>query len=81
MTSESKVYVQLGPRRWELGGDYLKILEPCNQCLDAEDVGGALRNELEEKGYIYLKGILPKELVLNARRASRVSLRIVNEFR
>lgn len=73
MTSESKVNVQLGPRRWELGGDYLKVLEPCNQCLETEDVGYALRNELDEKGYIYLKGILPEELVFKARRTSRES--------
>ncbi len=69
MASESKVYVQMGPRHWELGGDYLKVLEPCNQCLEAEDVGAALRNELDEKGYIYLKNILSEELVMKARKA------------
>jgi hypothetical protein len=72
MTLEAKAFVQLGPRYWELGGEYLKELEPCNQCLKAEDVGVALRNELEEKGYIYLKQILPEELVLKAKIASRV---------
>lgn len=73
MTSESKVYVQLGPRQWELGGEYLKVLKPCNQCLEAEDVGLALRNQLDEKGYIYLKQILPEELVLKAKRAGKDS--------
>ncbi len=72
MTSESKTYVQLGPRYWELGGEYLKELEPCNQCLKAEDVGLALRNELDEKGYIYLKQVLPEELVLKAKLTSKV---------
>ena len=77
MTSESEVYVQLGPRRWQLGGEYLKLLEPCNQCLEADDVGLALRNQLNEKGYIYLKQILPEESVLKARRASTISFRII----
>ena len=81
MASESKVYVQLGPRRWELGGEHLKLLEPCNQCLEAEDVGLALRNELNEKGYIYLKQVLPEELVLKAKIAGRVAVRIVSIIR
>jgi len=69
MSSEKSIYVQLGPRKWELGGEYLKILEPCNQCLEAEDVGLALRNQLDDKGYIYLKQVLPEEDVLKARVA------------
>jgi hypothetical protein len=80
MASESKVYVQLGPRHWELGGDYLKELEPCNQCLEAEDVGLALRNELNEKGYIYLKHVLPEESVLKAKIAGRVFFWIIKQY-
>ena len=72
MSSESKTCVQLGPQCWELGGEYLKELEPCNQCLKAEDVGLALRNELDEKGYIYLKQVLPEELVLKAKLTSKI---------
>ncbi|UJR17398.1 hypothetical protein I4U23_004293 [Adineta vaga] len=67
MLSEESVYVQLGPRKWKLGGECLKLLESCNQCLEAEDVGLALRNQLNEKGYIYLKHFLPEEDVLKAR--------------
>jgi hypothetical protein len=80
MSSESKVFVQLGPRYWELGGEYLKILEPCNQCLEAEDVGLALRNQLDEKGYIYLKQVLPEELVLKAKIAGTVLFHIVRKI-
>jgi hypothetical protein len=35
--------------------------------LEAEDVGQALRDQLHEKGYIYLKQVLPEELVLKAK--------------
>ncbi|CAF4010460.1 unnamed protein product [Rotaria sp. Silwood2] len=69
MSSETPVYVQLGPRKWKLGGEYLKLLEPCNHCLNAEDVGSALRNQLDNKGYIYLKQVLPEEDVLKAKVA------------
>ncbi|CAF3991590.1 unnamed protein product [Rotaria sordida] len=69
MSSETPVYVQLGPRKWELGGEYLKQLEPCNYCLNAEDVGSALRNQLDDKGYIYLKQVLPEEDVSKAKHA------------
>ncbi|CAF3609161.1 unnamed protein product [Rotaria sp. Silwood1] len=69
MSSETPVYVQLGPRKWELGGEYLKLLEPCNHCLETEDVGSALRNQLNDKGYIYLKKVLPEEDVLKAKIA------------
>ena len=69
MSSDFPVYVQLGPRRWELGGDYLQLLEPCNDCLKAADVGSALRNQLAEKGYIYLRQVLPAEDVLEAKVA------------
>jgi hypothetical protein len=67
MSIETPVYVQLGPRRWELGGEYLKLLEPCNYCLDATNVGDALRKELNDKGYIYLQNVLPEREVLNAK--------------
>lgn len=76
MSSESKVHVQLGPRYWELGGEYLKVLEPCNQRLETEDIGLALRNQLDEKGYIYLKHVLPEETVLKAKLAGRILLDI-----
>ena len=72
MSSDCPIYVQLGPRRWELGGEYLQLLEPCNHCLDAADVGSALRNQLEEKGYIYLKQVLPAEDVLSAKTAGTI---------
>lgn len=74
MSSDCPVYVQLGPRRWELGGEYLQLLEPCNHCLDTADVGSALRNQLEEKGYIYLKQVLPAEDVLSAKAAGTISV-------
>ena len=66
-TEEQPVYVQLGPRRWQFGGEYLKELESCNSCLDAADVGESLRQQLDEKGYIYLKRVLPEDDVLKAR--------------
>lgn len=72
MSLDSKTFVQLGPRRWELGGEYLKVLEPCNECLEVDDVGLALRNQLDEKGYIYLKNVLPEEVVLKARTTSKI---------
>jgi hypothetical protein len=78
MSTEKSVYVQLGPRKWELGGEYLKVLEPCNQCLEHEDVGLALRNELNDKGYIYLKDVLPKEDVMKARSAGKILTKIIN---
>jgi hypothetical protein len=73
MSSEKSAYVQLGPRKWKMGGEYLKLLEPCNQCLEVEDVGLALRNQLDDKGYIYLKHILPEEAVLKARVAGIIA--------
>lgn len=69
MASIEPTYVQLGPRKWQLGGEYLKHLEPCNTCLNAEDVGEALRQQLNEKGYIYLQRVLPEVDVLQARTA------------
>ncbi|CAF1672506.1 unnamed protein product, partial [Adineta ricciae] len=73
MSSEESVYVQLGPRKWKLGGEYLKLMEPCNQCLEAEDVGLALRNQLDEKGYIYLKHVIPEDDVLKARATGKMA--------
>lgn len=68
---EEPVFVQLGPQKWKLGGEYLKELESCNQCLDADNIGEALRQQLDEKGYIYLKRVLPENDVLKARTAGR----------
>ena len=81
MSSEEPVYVQLGPRKRKLGNEYLKSLESCNQCLEAEDVGLALRKQLDDKGYIYLKRVLPEEDVLKARAAGTIlfhSEKIIN---
>lgn len=74
MLSQDANFVQLGPRRWELGGKYLKLLESCNECLLSEDVGLALRNQLNEKGYIYLQHVLPQEEVLKAKLTGKMIL-------
>lgn len=62
-------YIQLGPRKWQLGSEYLKRLEPDNECLNSLDIGQSVRNILHEKGYIYLKHFLPREDVLKAKLA------------
>ena len=75
MSKGKPVHVQLGPRQWELGGEYLKVLEPCNHCLDADDIGAALRKELNDKGYVYLRRVLPEDDVMKARLAGIVRCR------
>ena len=78
MTCENSLYVQLGPRRWKLGGEYLKPLEASNQCLQAENIGLALKNELDAKGYLYLKKVLPEEDVFKARLTGKLTFLQMN---
>ena len=80
MSERKPVSVQLGPRQWELGAEYLKILEPCNHCLEADDIGAALRKELDDKGYVYLRRVLPEDDVLKARLAGISRCRQTTRF-
>ncbi|XP_041367940.1 uncharacterized protein LOC121382550 [Gigantopelta aegis] len=65
--SEVKVRdVKLGTRTVQFPSSYLQPLEDSNSLLDDVD---ALKNELHNKGYLYLKDFHDRKEVLNARKA------------
>ncbi|KAK3098393.1 hypothetical protein FSP39_019089 [Pinctada imbricata] len=64
--SEGDRKVTLGPREVNFPSDYLQQLEDCNYAIDKPDL---LRQILDQKGYLFIRGLHDREEVLNARRA------------
>lgn len=56
--------VTIGQRELEWGGKYLTELRDCNDILEEP---GALRNRLQEDGYLLIRGFHKRDQVLNAR--------------
>lgn len=56
--------VTIGQRELEWGGKYLTELRDCNDMLEDTE---ALRNRLQEDGYLLIRGFHKREQVLNAR--------------
>lgn len=56
--------VTIGQRELEWGGKYLTELRNCNDILEDTE---ALRNRLQEDGYLLIRGFHKREQVLNAR--------------
>ena len=57
--------VTIGNQELDLPGEYLDFLDDSTHLLDDAD---ALRAAMEEKGYLLLRGVLDRDLVLEARR-------------
>src|SRR5687768_17044623 len=59
--------IKLGHREVEVGGKYFDLgLRPCNDILDDPE---AMRRRLADEGYLLVRGLHPRERVMEARRA------------
>ncbi|XP_078698534.1 1-deoxypentalenic acid 11-beta-hydroxylase-like isoform X1 [Branchiostoma floridae x Branchiostoma belcheri] len=56
--------IRLGPREMTFGSAELQILQPSNQLLGDP---GALRRELADRGYLFIRGLHDRQEVLDAR--------------